>query len=274
MDDLRNLMVFNHPIDQVPRATGGMRLLQEANTVLLKLFAKKCEENGLRYWLDYGTLLGCVRHKGFIPWDDDIDIGMMRDDYEKFIELAPQFFPEEEGFSFNHHMFIQIGYKGTPVNIDVFPYHFHAVSLTEENDALIDAKITRLKNKCIWHDGRSNYTDAEVQDLIKTQVLDGLSPLPESEKPAIFVNPAVTFTKNFNLAYDTVFPLKKAQFEGMDCTVPNKSRQYLQQIFGNYMCYPPKLTFQHAHLQAFIKQDKYLTRMNDFIDKYNCELQG
>lgn len=56
---------------------------------MLKIFDVLCRKHGLQYYACYGTLLGAVRHKGFIPWDDDIDVFMMRDDYMKLLQIAP-----------------------------------------------------------------------------------------------------------------------------------------------------------------------------------------
>ena len=61
---------------------------------LLERFGEVCKKHGLTYFVYYGTLLGAVRHQGFIPWDDDIDVVMFRDDYERLQEIAPQEFIE------------------------------------------------------------------------------------------------------------------------------------------------------------------------------------
>ena len=67
-----------------------LREIQLASLEILKTFADICEENGFKYLLAYGTLLGAVRHKGFIPWDDDLDVIMPRPDYNRFIEYCKE----------------------------------------------------------------------------------------------------------------------------------------------------------------------------------------
>lgn len=61
--------------------------LKEIQIEIVDAVMKFCDENGIKCWLNGGTLLGAVRHKGYIPWDDDIDLGMLRPDYDKFMEI-------------------------------------------------------------------------------------------------------------------------------------------------------------------------------------------
>lgn len=72
-----------------------LRSLQLKELEVLLEFQRVCGLLGLRYYLTAGTLLGAVRHKGFIPWDDDIDVAMPRADYDKLVRLAPQHISEE-----------------------------------------------------------------------------------------------------------------------------------------------------------------------------------
>lgn len=67
----------------------SLKHLQEVNLEMLKIFISICKKHNLCYYALGGTLLGAVRHGGFIPWDDDVDIGMPRPDYEKFLQIAP-----------------------------------------------------------------------------------------------------------------------------------------------------------------------------------------
>lgn len=66
-----------------------LRRLQMVELEILAAIDHVCREYGISYFLDSGTVLGARRHGGFIPWDDDIDLGMPRDDYERFLEVAP-----------------------------------------------------------------------------------------------------------------------------------------------------------------------------------------
>ena len=111
--------------------------LRKIQLDLLQKTADFCESNGLRYFLCGGTLIGAVRHKGYIPWDDDIDIAMPRSDYEKFISIfnRPQNYYQVMSFETNpdyayafakvydnRTILKELHYKGTiGAYIDVFP---------------------------------------------------------------------------------------------------------------------------------------------------------
>ncbi len=71
-----------------------VRAVQRRELEILKEVAALCRRHGLRWWADGGTCLGAVRHQGFIPWDDDVDIAMPREDFERFRRIAPKELPE------------------------------------------------------------------------------------------------------------------------------------------------------------------------------------
>ena len=62
-----------------------LKQLQKEELEVLLVFDQICKEQGLAYFLHYGALIGTMRHQGFIPWDDDIDVAMTREDYNKFV---------------------------------------------------------------------------------------------------------------------------------------------------------------------------------------------
>lgn len=72
----------------------NLRACQLKQVGILQEIDRICRKHNIPYWLDGGTLLGAVRHGGFIPWDDDIDIGMRKEDLDRFIQIAPSELPD------------------------------------------------------------------------------------------------------------------------------------------------------------------------------------
>ena len=66
-----------------------MKRLWAMELDITERFVDVCNQFGLRYWIAYGSLIGAVRHKGFIPWDNDIDLLMPRNDFDKLLEIGP-----------------------------------------------------------------------------------------------------------------------------------------------------------------------------------------
>lgn len=143
-----------------------MRLIDNAELRSLQMeilddVHRFCQTAGIRYSLTYGTLLGAVRHKGYIPWDDDIDLMMPRPDYERFLKEYSS--PKNEvavlkGIDSCVEMFSKVCRKGTRmvdkklgrdqwgVNIDIFPVD--GCPADEAHRALIDRKISLLAKIC------------------------------------------------------------------------------------------------------------------------------
>lgn len=120
---------------QLPKATGRLRSIQKAENYILQRVKDICDENGLQMFLIGGTLLGAVRHKGFIPWDNDIDIGMLKDD---FLKLRAIMKTDEElcaEYYYNYEVGLKIPkikYRGDDIFwIDVFLFDY--INVSSEN---------------------------------------------------------------------------------------------------------------------------------------------
>ena len=140
----------NIDITTLPPVEGQARDIQLANLVLLKEMDYVCKKAGLKYWLDGGTLLGAVRHKGFVPWDDDIDTAMLREDYEQIIEAFEKYSRNPDIFVGhrdcpnkynNYHLKVQ--HRKCPyIFVDIFPWDTYGkrLSIADQLEKTIEIK--------------------------------------------------------------------------------------------------------------------------------------
>ena len=257
-----------------------LRKLQLAQCTILEDFIKICEDNDLRYFIFAGCSIGVERHHGFIPWDDDIDIGMLRADYDKFLEIAKRDWTDkyrvldiniDPDFPFYNAEFIRKGTKNLPVifkdskvdmGIDVAIYPFDNVAdnrfirFMQCSGAFIWHKIRILKefrSPVIFADGvKRKFIEAVCRVIHRILVT--------VKFPAKFINKrymrwatmcnkmktkGVTCffaTKPLNdyIELKDLYPPVKKPFEYLTVCVPGNNHLHLTRKFGDYMQIPPE----------------------------------
>ena len=250
------------PITEIPKATGILRKYQLADIKILKIFDKMCRDNNLGYWLDYGNLIGAVRHKGFIPWDDDIDVTMIRDDYEKFIKLFEKEIPydknlylEFENNGINRCLLKLKHKKLSSLDIDIFTDDYYYKNVQGEEKKKLHKLLHKVCNRpyyvLLFHFYKYN-NDKLRKRFIKTrdkEILKG-NKVDIANKPSIYcgidyyhVNPDIIFD------YDTIFPLREIIFEDEKFLSVNNPDKYLTSLYGNYMEMPKDCYPRHANCE-------------------------
>ena len=249
-----------------------MAKLKACELEMLKVYVDVCDRLGLKYYLVEGTLLGAVRHKGFIPWDDDIDVGMPRADYERFLREAQALLPEyyfvqslysEPEYHANfaklrdcRTTFIESSIRERPINhgvyIDIFPLDY-----TPESKLL--RKCIRYANVFYAFRIAQVYTLPPVQRSKMKQILrwevrmlsnlcfSNLQQAVTAQKRLYTACKRSRWITNYGSAWgerETVSSEwygegKFLTFEGMTVRVPSEYDKLLTQIYGDYMTPPP-----------------------------------
>lgn len=227
-------------ITAMPRARGPLRVIQAASATMLKQVADVFESHGIRYSLCGGTLLGAVRHRGFIPWDDDIDVAVLAEDYLRVEKLLEEKFTAEAGFRVVRSTCIRIIMEGAPCQVDVFPFEIHRVQDDGLDGRMAFSAIRDRLMSMIQVDWDRLKTDARVtlNPEIVPEVIRQLATYDSGDKK-ILLTGCDTCNRHYPpLKYDWVFPLGKVRFEGFEFSAPAKPDIVLVNYFGDYMRFP------------------------------------
>ena len=243
-------------ITNLPKAEGKLRDLQLANLAILKQFDAFCSQNNLGYVLFAGSALGQVRHKGFIPWDDDIDVAMERGNYNKVLTefnkahqqdlYAEQFISADQASSI-----IKIrSKKSDKFFIDVFAFDISGNKYSVKQQIKYTNEIKKFRHN-LQKQNTSNIIATIMQE--KNKYINTSAPKVGSD---ILLGIEWDHSEpNWFLRYDTVYPIKNTIFEGIKFKSMAKPECYLKDYYGNYMSYPKKLPKGHSMYDNFNSED-------------------
>lgn len=251
----------------IPHATGILEKIQKANIILLKEFDRVCRENDIEYWLSFGALLGAVRHKGFIPWDDDIDVCMTRDNLAKL----------EKAFENNHMVRyitflsasntnfcykIHYNQNEAPYDLDIFVYDY----CEEINDEIIEEQ-DKLKSEIISLIKNNNSNASEIINNYVSKSKDVLKITDkESAKGIIWGVDNFIYgpAKRSSVGLTEIFPLTEIDLYGNKFFVPKEYENYLNKLYGDIYTIPNDI-ISHTHFS----KDKINVKVLDEIIKEN-----
>eukprot|EP00795_Rhopilema_esculentum_P014079 gene14079-5066_t len=184
-----------------------LRQTQLATIRMMAAFDRICRKHRIRYWMWRGALLGAIRHEGFIPWDNELDIGIMKTDYEKFRIVS-------------HELPVDIFLQNASSD-HAFGKHKHTILAKLRDQQSCFGNCVRAG--CKFHDGF-------MIDIFGFE-----------EDANSFLRETTNNKVNFNVRKTDVFPLKEARFEGFSVFVPNHYKMILRKNYGSDYYEIPKI---------------------------------
>lgn len=258
-----------------------LRKVQLALLDILKDIDKVCKKYDIPYWLEAGTLLGSVRHKGFIPWDDDIDIAMKRNDYNRFIDIAQKEFGDEY-FVQNWHTDLNYGLTFTKVIknytiysqysnrevgarqgffVDVFPFDVFPNSKIQR--IIQKSQIWPVRGMIAYKCGYDMTIGRSKKNLILSYPIKKLASLFSREKMIKFYETKIQKFNHFEtgmifscngspygryvILEEWLGSLTPRQFEDGIFPCPDNVHEQLKMAYGDYMKLPPEEKRQLGH---------------------------
>lgn len=226
---------------------------------ILVIVDEICKKHNIPYWLDYGTLLGAVRHGGFIPWDDDLDVSVMHQDFKRLEEIFARELPEKLAYQdwknekkltlkcakirdknsfFDDGLAEKGGAKYQGIYIDIFPLkQIPSVWIKKKVDFLYGRCFRRLKGV------KTGSSDTFMAYLLWPIALFGAfvsNTLGMIKSRALVSNIFGGLNIQVFHPLEDIFPLTEIEFEGKHFPVPKNYDAYLTRIYNNYMEIPAK----------------------------------
>ena len=286
--------------------TAKMKKIREAQLDILRVFKSFCEEHQLTYFLWSGTLLGAVRHQGFIPWDDDVDVAMPRKDYDRFLELAKAELPAPYALHTDENDPNALrGGMCRMRNSDTMGAEYweldHCcnwgiwIDILALDDVYEDEgkrreqlrKIAIYKRLCLiqtYGEGRPEFQGLPAWKKYAYRMIikiEGRRGLLASYRKACMACPAGEsayirpFTASFDANNYQVFFKKdfettaKLPFEDMELAVPAGYERLLGMTMGKYMEYPPEEQRHPRHTGVFDPETPYSVYQHRLLGTFN-----